>query len=95
MRKQNEHAKYLQITMHDNDYSVSLKIIGNRFNDLLEHHYEYHTEEDFSKISSYIQNLWYSVHGIDYVLKHKTEPKESLSNFNPTFQSYSRLFGYS
>ena len=86
MRKQNEQAKYLRITMHDNDYSISLKIIGNTLKNLLNYHYEYITEEDLPKICSYIQSLWYSVHGIHYVLEHKIESKEPLSNFKPTLQ---------
>ncbi len=86
MRKQNEQAKYLRITIHDNDYSISLKIIGNTLNNLLDYHYGYPTKEDLPKISSYIQSLWYSVHGIHYVLEHKIESKEPLSNFKPTLQ---------
>ncbi|GAA6275878.1 hypothetical protein F170042I7_20640 [Blautia caecimuris] len=86
MRRQNEQAKYLRITIHDNDYSISLKIIGNTLNNLFDYHYEYPTEEDLPKISSYIQSLWHSVHGIHHVLKHKTKSKEPLSNFKPTLQ---------
>lgn len=48
--------KYLRITIHDNDYSISLKIIGNTLNNLFDYHYEYITEEDLPKISSYIQS---------------------------------------
>lgn len=73
-------AKYLMITIHDNDFTSYYHILGNTLLDVFRYA-GYPTEEDIPELKELIKFLWYSVDSIvnlsrwkDTSIKHKSYP---------------------
>ena len=54
--------EYLSITIHDNDFSRSLKIVCDLLYRLFEEEGEYPTEGNLPVLKKYIRSMWYGVH---------------------------------
>ena len=73
----NTNAKYLRITMHDNDFTCSLEHIGYLLQRTFEFENRYPTQEDFPVLSEMINHLWYAVHNISTKLRWADFYRES------------------
>lgn len=65
----NEPARYLRITMHDNDFTVSLEHVGHLLQQIFEYEGSYPTEKDLPILSEMINHLWYATHNISNKLR--------------------------
>ena len=57
----NTNAKYLRITIHDNDFRLSLQEIGELLYEIFQMEDKYPTEENFETLKEIIMHLWFSV----------------------------------
>lgn len=79
-------GRYLSVTIHDNDFSHSLKIVCNLLYKLFEEEGEYPTEESLPALKKYIQNIWFGIHNTLHEVEWRSycEFKEAdISIFNP------------
>lgn len=53
-------GKYLRVTIHDNDYRGSLRLMGRLLYELFYHEDKYPTEEQFPVLKECIKHLWFS-----------------------------------
>ena len=65
----NTNAKYLRVTMHDNDFTSSLQHIGYLLQQIFEFEGRYPTQEDFPVLSEMINHLWYATNNISTKLR--------------------------
>lgn len=96
MKRKNEHRDtYLRVTIHDNDYYSSLKIIANVLYEVFCGEEKWPAEEDFPKIKEYIKHIWYGSHAMMSYIRWKNtrvvhqdpdinylEPELSIVSFN-------------
>lgn len=79
----NKEAKYLRVTLHDNDFIFELESVGELLQDLFIFYGKYPTEKDFPKLKKYIQHILYATNGVCCVLRN-CNCNDNLSYFNPT-----------
>ena len=66
MRKY-ESAKYLRVTMYDNDFTNSLLHLADILYDNFKET-RFPEEDELSLLEQYVKHLWYSLHNIDSVM---------------------------
>ena len=62
-------AKYLRITMHDNDFVGSLKYMANILYDIFQYENRFPEEDEFPLIEKYVKELWFSVYNICSIMR--------------------------
>lgn len=62
-------CKYLRVTIHDNDFSHSLKMIGELLYELFWFEGNYPTEEQFPMLKEYIKHLWYGANATQDLIR--------------------------
>ena len=83
-------AKYLRITMHDNDFSGSLELLADMLYKIFIGEGRFPEEDKFPLLEKYIQPLWFSLHNISHIIrwnKNIVRFKESTEEcFEPTLE---------
>lgn len=62
-------AKYLRVTMHDNDFSHSLIQLANMLYEIFESEARFPEEDEFPLLKKYIQALWFSLDNLNCVMR--------------------------
>lgn len=75
-------AKYLRITIHDNDFTNSLEHIGCLLQQVFEFECEYPTEKDFPILKEMIKHLWYGTHHTMRCLRYNDYIETPIDYFN-------------
>lgn len=75
-------AKYLQVTIHDNDFWCSLSHVGYLLQQIFEYEGKYPTEDDFPALKECIKHIWYGTYNIANILR-KREMYLEPETFNP------------
>lgn len=78
-------AKYLRITIHDNDFTSSLEEVGILLYKMF-NQYEYPTEDQLPMISECIKQLWYSITSLDTFLHRGHLTNVDISYFTPILE---------
>lgn len=78
MRKEQSDARYLSITLRDNDFTSSLMCVANMLYKEFRYHLENITEDDLPELEKYIQHIWYATHNICGILHYTCRSKESV-----------------
>lgn len=65
-----DNAKYLKVTIHDNDFWTSLSQIGDLLQEVFRFYGKFPTEEDFPILQKLIKHLWYATANIGKVLRN-------------------------
>ena len=86
-----QNATYLKITIHDNDFIISLMYIGELLYELFQNTYSYPTEEHLPYLKEYIKHLWWSTNAITGLMRWGVEYiKEKgvchIDYFEPTLE---------
>lgn len=71
----NNNTKYLRVTIHDNDFRTSLRMISELLYETFQLENKYPTEEDFPVLKECIQHLWFGEHMASNLMrwgKHNT-----------------------
>lgn len=83
-------AKYLRITMHDNDFSGSLELLADMLYEIFIGEGRFPEEDEFPLLEKYIQPLWFSLHNISHIMRWNERSvgfKESAEGyFKPTLE---------
>lgn len=83
-------AKYLRITMHDNDFWLSLEYLSKMLYDIFIFERRFPEEDELPLLKKYIQPLWFSLHNLDSVMrwnKNSVVFKETIEKyFEPTLE---------
>lgn len=79
----NTNAKYLRVTVHDNDFRVSLMLIGELIYTTFCIHGEYPTEEELPILKESIKHLWYGAHMTEVSVRWSKETSATLGWFEP------------
>lgn len=58
-------AKYLRITIHDNDFTDSLEHVGYVLQQIFEFQGKYPVKESFPVLRELIKHIWYGIHNIE------------------------------
>lgn len=74
-------ARYLRITMHDNDFITSLKHVGYLLRQIFEFQGVYPAEEDIPVLSEMVNHLWYATHNIMEKVNWYRNYKESKFDY--------------
>lgn len=56
--------KYLRVTIHDNDFTNSLLLVGGLLKQAFKYEGKYPVEQDFDILKETIKHIWYGTHGI-------------------------------
>lgn len=62
-------AKYLEVTIHDNDFSNSLMQTCHQLYSIWCDEGWFPTEENFSDLKKVIKHMWYSVHEAEHIIR--------------------------
>lgn len=57
-------AKYLRVTIHDNDFTNSLLLVGGLLKQVFKYEGKYPIEQDFDILKETIKHIWYGTRGI-------------------------------
>lgn len=83
-------AKYLRITIHDNDFTGSLELLADILYRMFIVEGRFPEEDEFPLLEKYIQPLWFSLHNISCIMrwnKGLVGFKESTEEyFEPTLE---------
>ena len=87
-------AIYLRITMHDNDFTCSLKHVANVLYKIFQDENRFPEEDEIPLIEKYVKELLFSVHNICSIMRWNknsvgfTESSESLFTPHLEFIDY-------
>lgn len=62
-------AKYLRVTIHDNDFTVSLEFVCETLYNVFRFENKYPTETDLPYVAEMIKHIWVGVKGIQNLLR--------------------------
>ena len=74
-------TKYLRVTIHDNDYRGSLKLVCDMLYEIF-WMYGYPTEEDFPRLKECIKHIWFGTHNA-IILLDRGGHTDNIKYFNP------------
>ena len=83
-------AKYLRITMHDNDFTQSLIQLANMLYEIFLFEGRFPEKDELPLLKNYVKHLWFSLHNISSIMRWNKnsvglrESPESL--FNPQLE---------
>jgi hypothetical protein len=75
--------KYLRITIHDNDFSLSLEWIGELLYEIFWAEDNYPTEEKLPMLKEHIKHLWHSTYAIQDFMRFYPAGDVEENYFNP------------
>ena len=64
-------AKYLRVTMHDNDFWYSLSLLADMLYEIFVGEGRFPEEDELPLLKKYIQPLWFSLHNLNSVMYWK------------------------
>lgn len=83
-------AKYLRVTMHDNNFWLSLTLLADTLYIIFIEDGRFPEEDELPLLKKYIQSLWFSLHNLDAVMcwnKNSVGFKETIEkHFEPTLE---------
>jgi hypothetical protein len=79
----NTNAKYLRVTIHDNDFTSSLKMISNLLYETFQYEGRYPTEEDFPVLKECIKHLWFGEHLASSLMRWGERDTVDINYFEP------------
>lgn len=62
-----ESAKYLRVTMYDNDFTHSLLQLADMLYEIFKET-RFPEEDELPLLEQYIKHLWYSIHNINHIM---------------------------
>ena len=62
-------VKYLRVTVHDNDFTNSLLLVGGFLKQAFKYEGKYPIEQDSNVLKEAIKHIWYGTHGIMNLLR--------------------------
>lgn len=62
-------AKYLRITIHDNDFTTSLEHVANTLSKIFKSEGRYPEEDELPLLKKYVKSLWFSVDNIQSIMR--------------------------
>ena len=84
METNNKYNKYLRVTIHDNDFSFSLELIGNLLYEIFYFEDNYPTEEHLPMLKEHIKHLWYRTYRIQDLMRNLSSAVlDDAGYFNP------------
>lgn len=83
-------AKYLRITIHDNDFWYSLSLLADMLYEIFIRKGRFPEEDELPLLKKYIRPLWFSLHNLNSVMrwnKNSVGFKETIEEyFEPTLE---------
>jgi hypothetical protein len=76
-------GKYLRVTIHDNDFSMSLEWIGELLYEIFCTEDNYPTEEQLPTLKEYIKRLWHITYTIQDLMRWSRAGDMDDGYFNP------------
>lgn len=74
--------EYLMITMHDNDFSISLELLGETLLNIFSLHEYPNNQRDLDRIKEYVQYMIWGIHNISHAFLGKHSWTTPLSVFD-------------
>ena len=82
----NTDAKYLRITIHDNDFRTSLEAIGELLYESFQFEGNYPTEAQFSMLKECIKYLWFGANMTKDLMRWGEITDVDIDYFNPRLE---------
>jgi hypothetical protein len=79
----NTSAKYLRVTIHDNDFTTSLEMMSELLYKTFQMEDRYPTEEDFPVLKECIKHLWFGEHMVSKLMRWGKRDTTDINYFNP------------
>ena len=86
-------AIYLRVTMHDNDFTGSLKHVANVLYEIFQDENRFPEEDEIPLIQKYIKGLWFSIHNISTPIYYHTRLQGMIS-MSGTLSLHKKRSGY-
>ena len=77
-------AKYLHITMYDNDFINSLSLLADMLYAIFILEGRFPEEDELTLLKKYIQPLWFSIHNINSIMSRN----KTVVGFTETLEKY-------
>ena len=77
-------AKYLHITMYDNDFINSLSLLADMLYAIFIFEGRFPEEDELILLKKYIQPLWFSIHNINSIMSRN----KTVVGFTETLEKY-------
>lgn len=78
-------AKYLRITMHDNDFWLSLEYLSKMLYDIFISERRFQEEDELPLLKKYIQPLWFSLHNLNSIMRWNNNCVGFIETIEETF----------
>ena len=78
-------AKYLRITMHDNDFWLSLEYLSKMLYDIFISERRFPEEDELSSLKKFIQPLWFSLHNLSSLMRWNKSCVGFIETIEETF----------
>lgn len=62
-------ARYLKVTMHDNDFTNSLMHLGNTLYRIFLREERFPEEDELPLLKEYVKSLWYAIDNIESIMR--------------------------
>ena len=82
----NTNAKYLRVTIHDNDFHTSLEMISELLYETFQMEDRYPTEEDFPVLKECIKHLWFGEHMTSKLMRWGKRDTTDINYFEPCLE---------
>lgn len=79
-------SKYLRITIHDNDFTSTLKMVGELLYDIFQSEGRYPTEEDFQGMKEIIKHLWFGADMAQDLMRWNKIDSPDMKYFEPRLE---------
>lgn len=77
-------AKYLHITMYDNDFINSLSLLADMLYTIFKNEERFPEEDELPLLEKYIRSLWFSLHNINHIMSRN----KTVVGFSETMEKY-------
>ena len=82
----NTNAKYLRVTIHDNDFCTSLAMISELLYETFQFEDRYPTEEDFPALKECIKHLFFGEHMVSKLMRWGKCDTIDINYFEPCLE---------
>ena len=81
-----KNLKYLRVTIHDNDFTSSLQMVGELLYDIFQFEEKYPTEEDFVILKEIINHLWFGADMAQDLMRWGRLNVPNMKYFEPSLE---------
>lgn len=79
-------GRYLRVTIHDNDFTSSLLLVGELLHEVFQKEERYPSEEDFPVLKGIIRHLWFGADVAEDLMRWGEPLNKDVGFFDPKLE---------